>query len=232
MDLQVRVGPVAVQQEGPSFLQLVHNVVFGNVALVVAGDEVRHGDIVGGENGGMAKAEVAFCHAAGLFGVILKVGLDILVRVVPNDFNGVFVGAHGAVGPQAPEFAANGAGIGGDYVLACRQGVVGHVVGDAHGEVVLLFSRHVVIDGDHLGGGGVLAGEAVPAPQDLNGAAAVLEDGADVLIKRLAPRAGLLGPVQDGQELTALRQSGQEAARAEGPVQPDLEEAHLTALGV
>ena len=229
---QVRARPVAVEEEGPPLFQLVYDVVFVDVALVVAGDEVRHGDVVGRENGGVAEAEVAFRHAAGFFRVVLKVGLDVLVRVVPDDLDGVFVSSHGAVGPQAPELAADGPLIGGDHVLPHGQGVEGHVVGDAHGEVVLLLSRHVVVDGDHLGGGGILAGKAVPPSQHLDPSVSLLEDGTHVLIKGLAPRAGLLGPVQDGQTPAALRQGGQEVPGAEGTVQPDLEEADSAALGV
>ncbi len=59
--------------------------------------------------------------------------------------------------------------------------------------------------------------------------ASVLEDGAHVLIKGLAPRTGFLGPVQNREEFATLRQSRQEAPGAEGPVEPDLEEANFPA---
>ncbi len=198
MGFQVRVGPVAVEEEDSALLELVYDVVLGDVALIVAGDEVRHGDVVGGENRGVAEAEVALGDAAGFLGVVLKVGLDVLVRVVPDDLDGVFVGPHRAVGAQAPELAADGPAVGGDHVFPDGQGVVGHIVGDAHGEMVFLLPGHVVVDGDHLGGGGVLAGKAVPPAQHLDPAVPLLEDGTDVLIEGLAACAGLLGPVQHG----------------------------------
>ena len=228
--LQFLAGPAAVEEEGAALLELADDVVLGYVALVVAGDKVRHGDVIGGENGRAAEAEVAFRHAAGLLGVVLKVRLNILVRVVADDLDGILVGPHGSVGPQTPEFAADGSGPGGNDVFPHGQGEMGYIVGDAHGEVVPLFAVHVVEYGDHLSRGGVLAGEAVTAPQDLNAALPLLEDGADVLVKGFASRAGLLGPVQDGEDLAALRQRGQEVPGAEGPVQPDLKEAGAAAL--
>ena len=94
--------------------------------------------------------------------------------------------------------AADGGGRGGIGILLYFQGEIGHVVGDAHGEMVFLLPGHVVVDGDHLGGGGVLAGKAVPPAQHLDPAVPLLEDGTDVLIEGLAACAGLLGPVQHG----------------------------------
>ena len=195
MRLQVRIGPIAVEEEGASLFQFVHNVILGDVALVVAGDKVRHGNIVGGENRRMSKAEMALRHPSGLLGVILKIGLDILVRVVSDNLDGVFVGSHGAVGPQPPEFTTDRPVVGGNHVLPYGQGAAGHIVVDTHGKMIPLLPCHVVVDGDHLSGSGILAGEAVPPSQDPNPASSLLEHGADVLVKRLSARSRLLGAV-------------------------------------
>ena len=170
----------------------------------------------------MAEAQVALGDAAGLLGVILKIGLHILLGVVADDLDRVLVGAHGAVAAKAPELAADGTLVSGDHVLADRQGMERHIVGNAHGEVVLLFPGHVVVHGDHLGGCGVLAGQAVAAAQHGQVPAAVEQHGADVLVQRLAVGAGLLGAVQHRYRLAAHRQSRQEMFGAEGTVQPHL----------
>ncbi len=88
--------------------------------------------------GVIAEAQVADGHAAGLLGVVLEVGLDVLVGVVADDLDGVLVGADGAVAAKAPELALDGAWA---AVLGASgsigQGEVGHVVDDADGELAL-----------------------------------------------------------------------------------------------
>ena len=58
-----------------------------------------------------AEAQVGFRHAAGLFRVVLEVGLDIEVRVVPDYFDGVLVRPNRAVGTQPPELAVDRPGV-------------------------------------------------------------------------------------------------------------------------
>ena len=103
-------------------------------------------------------------HAAGLLRVVLEVGLDILVRVVADDLDGVLVRADGAVAAEAPELALDGAfgrgGGGGDLL----EGHVGHVVDDADGELALgRVLLQLVIHGEDGGGRRVLRAEAVAA---------------------------------------------------------------------
>ena len=79
----------------------------------------------------IAEAQVADGDAAGLLGVILEVGLDVLVGMVADDLDGVLVGANGAVAAQTPELALDGAGRSnaGNGLLLQRQ--VGDVIHDA-----------------------------------------------------------------------------------------------------
>src|SRR5699024_5984920 len=139
---------------------------------VVAGHEVGLVDAVGGADGLVAEAQVADGHAAGLLGVVLEVGLDVLVGVVADDLGAVLVGAHGAVAAQAPELALHGAlgsGVGGGLLL---QGQAGHVVHDADGEAGLgLGLGQLLIHSEHAGGRGVLAAQTVAAADDLGVAA-------------------------------------------------------------
>ena len=60
-------------------------------------------------------------------------------------------------------------------------------------------------------------------------AACLGQRGDHVEVQRIAGRAGLLGPVEHGQAARARRQGGQEGRLREGPVQPDLQHAHLFA---
>ena len=112
---------------------------------------------------------------------------------------------------------------------------VRHVVHDADREVVarLLFRELVEDAGDH-GRGEFLGGQAVPAaddPREGGAPARFGERGHDILIERLADRAGLLGAVEDGDRADGRRQRGHEAGDVERAEEPDLENADLFAAG-
>ena len=156
---------MGVQQENTTGLDLIHNVEGLDIALLVAGDKVRHRDIVGRTDGFVAEAQVAAGQTAGLLRVILEVGLDILIRVVTDDLAGVLVRADRAVRAETPELAGDDAFAGGHDVLTHRQRVEGDVVVDADGEVVFLLPGHIVEDGLQLGRGGVFGGKAVTAAE-------------------------------------------------------------------
>ena len=190
--------PAGVEQEDAAGLDLVYDVIGVHVALLVAGHEVRHRDVIGGLDRLVAEAQVAARQAAGFLRVVLEVGLDVLVGVVADDLAGVLVCAHGAVGPETPELAGDDRLAGGDDIFAHGQGGMGHVVVDADGEVVLPLARHVVEHGLDLGGRGVLGGKTVAAAEQRQGQTGLLDRGADVLIERLAEGAGLLGAVRRG----------------------------------
>ena len=97
-------------QEGAAALDVLRDLILGQVSGVVAGHKVSLLDIVGGLDGLLrAEAQVADGDAAGLLGVILEVGLRLQVGVVTDDLDGVLVGADGAVRAQTPELAGGGA---------------------------------------------------------------------------------------------------------------------------
>ena len=164
----------------------------------------------------------------------MSVWSPILVGVVADDLDGVLVGAHGAVAAQAPELALDGAfgsHAGGGLLL---QAQVGDIVHDADGELTLhLVLLQLVIHGEDRGGRGVLAAQTVTAADHLDvGAAGVGQSGDHVHVQRLALGAGLLGAVQDSDLLASGGDGGKQLVRAPGPVQTDLDEAHLLAVGV
>ena len=97
------------------------------------------------------------------------------------------------------------------------------------GEVVLLLAGHVVEHGLDLRGRGVLRGQAVAAAEQLQLASGLGQRGADVLVKRLAESAGLLGAVERGEDLAACGDRAEEVLEGEGTVQADLDQADLLA---
>ena len=62
--LQLLPLPQGVQQEGAAGLHLVDDVIGVDVTLLVAGHEVRLGDVVGRADGLLTEAQVAFGDAA------------------------------------------------------------------------------------------------------------------------------------------------------------------------
>ena len=89
-------------------LELVDNVVFRQVRLVVAGDEVGVADVVGGADRLLAEAQMALRDAEGLLRVVLEVRLTVHIGRVADDLDGVLVRADGAVAAETPELAGDG----------------------------------------------------------------------------------------------------------------------------
>ena len=226
--------PRAVQQEAAALFQILDHVVGLQVSGVGAGHEVRLGDVIGGLDGGVAKAQVGNGQAAGLLGVIVKVALGVHVGVVADDLDGVLVGAHGAVGAQAPELTRGGAGRSGIGILGGVQRQMGHIVHNADGEALLgLVLLHVAVHGDDIAGLGILGAQAVAAGvHGAGGKLGAVDGGQHVQIQGLADGAGLLGAVQDRDLLHGLGQHVQQVLGHEGTVQVDLHQAHLLAGGV
>jgi hypothetical protein len=87
----------------------------------------------------------------------------------------------------------------------------------------------MVGDGLDHGRRELLGGQAVAAADDLDRPAG--EGQGDVEIERLADRAGLLGPVEDGDLPGRGRDGRVEGGGVEGPVEADLDETELGARG-
>ena len=230
--LQLLHAPAAIEQENAAGLDIVHHIVFAEVGGIVAGHKVGLGDEVGGLDGLPAEAQVADGQAAALFGIIGEVALGIEIGVVADDLDGVFIGAHSAIGAETPELAADGRlrrGIGG---FGLQQREVGDIIGDADGEAGLFAGFAIAVHREDLAGGDILAAQAVAA--GVNGD--TLEPAAaqrrhDIKVQRLADGAGLLGAVQHGDGADGFGQGTQQMLPAEGAVEADLDEAGLFAAG-
>ena len=227
--------PLTVDHEHAARLDVTDDrEALRDVGRVVAGDEVGLVDVVRALDGLVAEAQVADGDAAGLLGVVLEVGLDILVGVVADDLDGVLVRADGAVAAQTPELALDGAfGRGVRAVLVLFEGEVRDVVNDADGELTLrLILLQLVVDGEDGSGRRVLGAEAVTAADDGRLHAGVGQSGDNVHVQRLAQGAGLLRAVEDRDLLGGSRDGGDQLVGAERTVQADLDEADLFAVGV
>ena len=102
----------------------------------MAGDEVSVANQIAAADRLIAKAQVALGDAAGLFAVVLEVGLYIFVGMVTDNLDGVLVGADRTVRAETPELATAGTGRYDVDFLADGQGAMGYVVVDADGVMV------------------------------------------------------------------------------------------------
>jgi hypothetical protein len=130
----------------PPVFDAFQNIVDIHIGRIVAGDVIGRIDQVGGLNRALAEAQMADRDAARFLGIIGEVGLGVHIGVVADDLDGAFVGPDRAVGAQPPEFALHGALLRDIEALFHRQRSLGHIVGDAHCEVILRSGRgHVVV---------------------------------------------------------------------------------------
>lgn len=177
----------------------------------MAGDEVSVANQIAAADRLIAKAQVALGDAAGLFAVVLEVGLYIFVGMVTDNLDGVLVGADRTVRAETPELATAGTGRYDVDFLADGQGAMGYVVVDADGVMVgRLGGGHVLVHSHDLGGGGVLAGQAEAAGVDGQVAAELLQHAADILVQGLAGSAGSL---VRSRTVTALTVAGRAFSR-------------------
>ena len=116
------------------------------------------------------KAQVRDGDAAGLFGVVLEVRLNVLIGVVADDLDGVLVCADGSVAAKTPELAGDRSGGCGVGHGVLGKGVTCNVVNDADGEALPcgVIGGKVLVNGKDGGGGGVLGAETVTAADDLD----------------------------------------------------------------
>ena len=73
-------------------------------------------------------------HRTRLFRVIDEVALRVIGRFTADDLDGVFIGAHSAVGAEAVEEGEHGPGILGGEFRIVVEARVADVVVDANGE--------------------------------------------------------------------------------------------------
>ena len=225
--------PVGVQHEGTAVLDAVQDVVLGDIGGLVAGDVVGLGDEVGRLDGALAEAQVGHGEATGLLGVVSEVGLSVHVGVVTDDLDGLLVGTHGTVGAQTEELALHGAGGHGVDLFFNVEAQVGHVVVDAHGEVVLgSQAQHVVEHGLGHAGGEVLGAQTVTAAHDGGSFALFHEGSAHVLVQGLAQGTGFLGAVEDGDGGGGGGDGLQQVFGREGTEQMHFHQTHALAAFV
>ena len=219
-----------VQQKSASFLNVPEDVELFDKVELVAGDKISLVDQVGRTDGLGPEAQVRNSLYPGLLGVVDEIPLYVVVGGFAYDLDGVLVGPYRTVRAEAVEHAVEGA-FGGLQPLADLEAGMGHIVVDAHGEVILrMFFVQFVINGFHHGRIEFLAGETIAAADDFRHAAiAFVKGGNHVEVKGLAHAAGLFGPVQNGNLANGFRDGIHEVRHRERTEQPHDDRADFLA---
>ena len=86
----------------------------------MAGNEIGAVYQVSASDGAFPKAKMGDGQSPRFFGIVFKISLCCHIRVIADNFNGIFGGADSAVTAQSPELAGNnvvGSGVG--YLWNC-----------------------------------------------------------------------------------------------------------------
>ena len=223
---------MAVQEEHAAVLDIVHHVVVRDVRRVVARHEIRLVDEVGGFDGLVPEPQVRNGKTARLFGIVEEIALRVLVGMVADNLDGVFVRADRAVAAQAVELAAHSALGRGVDKLGEIERRVGYVVGNADSEVVFgRFGGEAFVHRVDHGRIEFLRAQAVATAVNLDiGFARLDKRGANIEVQRLAEAARLFGAVENGETLDRFGQRLDEMLDRERTVQTHFEQADFFAL--
>ena len=164
----------------------------------MACDEVGAVYIISGLNGGFSEAQVRNRYAAGLFGVICEISLNIAIRMVADDFDGFFVRANGSVGAESPEHTALVSGRGGIRSFPYFERKTGYIIvnADSKGGFSAFFC--VAENSDYLCGSGVLAAQTIAPAEELRSFKfRIANSSRNVKEKRFADASGFFCAVKN-----------------------------------
>src|SRR5262245_11709072 len=99
----------------------------------MAADEICAFDEIGRTNWLRAKPEMGDRRGTRLFGIVHKISLSVIVSVLADDFDGIFVGADGAVGTEAVKEGASRPCAFGREIRIVGETSVGDIVVNAYG---------------------------------------------------------------------------------------------------
>ena len=129
--------PIGVQQESAARLQALQHVVFFYVSMVVASHEVSLFDQIRFMDRLLAEAQIGNGDAARFFRIVGKIGLDMHIGMIPDDFDRIFVGPDSPVGTESPELRLESAFLTNVDLFIDRKRQVGDVIIDADREGML-----------------------------------------------------------------------------------------------
>ena len=231
MFLKFAFFPRAVQQESAAFTQTAQQIVLMHIGLLRAGDKVCFIQQIRGTNLTLAETQMRNGQTAGFLRIVEEIALCILIGVITDDLNGLFVCADRAVGTESPELATGRAFLADMQDFRLIQGKIRHIIFNGDSEVVLrLIFFEVAEYGQQMGRNGILRAHAVTAAHDDRVNVRIIKCRTNVHVERLAKGSFFLRTIQNRNLLHILRQSFQEVFAAERTIQTYLNHTELVAL--
>ena len=158
-------------------------------------------------------------NATGFLRIIFEISLNVLVRIIPDNLDGVLVGTNCTIGTEAPELAADNA-VGLDIHRYERNGQIRYVIIDTYGEMLF---RAVAHEMDKyrfdMGRRYVLRGQAITAGNNHRITVRILECRTYIFIQRFADCTRFLRTVQDSNAFHCLRHSRKEMFQRERTIE-------------
>jgi len=142
----------------------------------VAGDKIRRGHQIGRPDRLVTETEVRTGKTSRFLRVVLEITLAILIGSLPDDLDGILVGAHGSVGPQSVKFGLVGSlGRQVDFRFQ-RQRFESHIVHNPDRKIVFRL-RHVqvFIYRQDLRRRGILGTQSITASHNDGGTSGTVE---------------------------------------------------------
>lgn len=230
-------GVWAVQEECSAHVGIGEYFAFFDEPELVNGDEVCALDEVCPFDGLFAESEVRNRLATRFFRVVDEVTLREHRGIFADDFDGVFVGADGAVATQTEEDGARVFGVFGDEGRIPGDAVFGEVVGDPDGEVIFgsVFFEFIQ-DGFCHCRREFFRREAIATADDFwhiradDFAPAFGHGSDDIQIERFAQRASFFRAIQDGDRFDRFGERRQDGFCVERTIQMDGEDTRFFAF--
>jgi len=199
----------------------------------VAGHKVWCGHQVGGTDGFIAETQVGASETARLLAVVCEIGLHLLVGVVTDDLDGVFVGTHRTIGSQSVKLGFEGTlRTQWQFIFQGQRGER-HIVNDAHSEVIFgQVHTQVFKDSQDLSRREVFGGQTVTSADNEGSVGLAVETVFHVQVEGFAGGTGLFGAVEHTDALGRFGHGCQEMLGRERPVQVNGHHTHLLAVGV
>ena len=224
--------PAAVQQEGAAWLDVLNYFIFFHIRRIVAGHKICLRNEISGLDRAVAEAQMRDGDAAGFFGVIFKVGLNVHISVVTDDLDGVLVGAHRTVRAKAPEFTGNSACRDGVRFFCNGNGQMRYIISDAYCKAVQRRGRLAVAEcSDDTAGRGVFGAQAITAAADLQACTLLgRKSGNHIQIQGFSCGAGIFTAIQHDNRLCSGGNGSNKTVCCEGTEQADFDEPHFFAF--
>ena len=198
----------------------------------VTGNEVGGIHQIGGADAVISKTEVRTGKSSRFLGVVSKIGLHVLVGIVSDNLDGVFVGPNRSVGPQPVKLGFVGRFIHRN-LLNFRQRFERHIIHNSDGEIVFRqVHRQVVVHRDNLSRSSIFRRQTVNTSDDHRSIFSPVETVFHIQIKRLSGSAGFFCPVENGNSPGCFRDDRQKCFGLERTIQVNGHHTHFFTVGV